>query len=486
MGVSIAMTLIASCVWYFFLREAPTKAASPVADKTMQDNIIDDEAGFESIRDSGILENQLNLLTRLDSWPRDAETPVRLDTLSKRLELAQVVQNNPDLDEETRVSNAKRILNAMGQIYGIALLDNIDSDGKIISRYLNICNSFVNDSNPEVARLARLDKAKALVYESTDGDLATKFETLEENFLGLIELYPNDDVVASTLKSLALQLDSSDRKSSRSLLQSIVNKYEKLPVTSAGVMHQMKTIKDELILEQSGIVELAKEAVATDSYDKYLEKLYELAELPDTGVELVNRIYRAIGFFESKGKHDIALKILEKLGSTVFTRQDSIAKEQAFRVSQFGKIRNTAVGKPFDFSDLNADGEPVDLLQFSDRPVLLVFYSPNNPKSRQLLKNINGTYNLISRTGVRVVAIAVDEAKTDNTPIELSPEWVNIKSSPPPGRTSEIFKRCPVTSVPYFAVVNHAGVLEKINIPVANIKTVIENMAIAKTNARQN
>ena len=479
MGVSIAVVVIGFCVWNFFLREPPTKAASPIAEKTMQDNVVDDEAGFETIRDSGILEDQLNLLKRLDEWPRDAETPVRLDTLSKRLELAQVVQEIPELDSEIRISNAKRILNAIGQIYGIALLEGIDSDGKIVSDYLNICDTYVIDSDPEVARQARLAKAKVLVFESTDGDFETKFETIEENLLGLVDLYPNDDLVASTIKSLALQLEARDKDRARILLNKIVDAYDQKSVTSVGVANQMKTIKDELVLEQSGIVELAREAIATDSYDQYLEKLYELAELPNTGVELVNRISKAVGFFESKGKHDIALAILEKLQSTVYTREDPIAKEHAFRVSHFGTIRNKAVGKPFDFSDLNTDGEAVDLIQFSDRPVLIVFYSPNNPNSRQLLKNINGTYGLISRTGVRIVAVAVDKSKTDNIPITLNRDWVNIQNSPPPGRTSEIFKRCPVTSVPFVSVVNHDGVLEKINVPVSNIKTIVENMAVA-------
>jgi len=480
MGVSIGMVVIGFCVWYFFLREAPTEAASPIAEKTMQDNVVDDEAGFETIRDSGILDDQLNLLRRLDEWPREAETPVRLDTLSKRLELAKVVQDTPNLDPETRISNARRILNAIGQIYGIALLEGIDSDGKIVSDYLNICNSFVIDSDPGVAREARLAKAKVLVFESTDGDFETKFETIEENLLDLIELYPNDDLVASTIKSLALQLESRDKELSRGLLKKIVNRYEQKSVTSVGVVNQLKNIKDEMVLEESGIVELAREAIATDSYDRYLEKLYELAELPNTGVELINRISKAVGFFESKGKHDIALAILEKLSGTVFGRQDPAVKEHAFRVSHFGTIRNNAVGKPFDFSDLTADGETVDLVQFSDRPVLIVFYSPNNPNSAQLLKNINGTYGLISRTGVRIVAVAVDKSKKNDEPIKLNRNWVDIQNSPPPGRTSEIFKRCPVTSVPYVSVVNHDGGLEMINVPVNNIKTVIENMAVAR------
>lgn len=479
MGISIGAILIGFGIWNFFIREAPTKAASPVAEKTMQDNVVDDEAGYESIRDSGILENQLNLLRRLDEWPRDAATPVRLDTLNKRLELAQKVQQHPELDEETRVANAQRILNAMGQIYGIALNEGIDSDGKIVSDYLNVCNSFVNDSDPDVAREARVAKSKALVYESTDGEFETRFDTIQDNLLGLVESYPNNEVIASTIKRLSLQLDSRDKAKSRQIMKAVIDKYEAMSVTSVGVVNQLRTIKDEILLEESGIGILAKEAVETGTYDDYLEKLYELAEQPDTGIELVNRVYTAIGYFEAKGKHDIALSILEKLRGTVFSRQDTRSREHTFRVSEFGIIRNNAVGKPFDFSDLNSAGEPVDLIQFSDRPVLLFFYSPNNPNSRQQMKNISSTYDLIARTGIRVVAIAVEESKTDNITVKLNREWVNIQSSPPPGRTSEILKRCPVTSVPYFAVVNHDGILEKINISVGSIKTIFENMASA-------
>ena len=484
MGIAIALLLLVFGTWYYVLREPPKKTASPVAEKTMAGNVVDDEEGYATIRDSGNLENQLNLLVKLDEWPRGAATPIRLDTLYKRLELAQTVLKHDDLTEEQRVENAKRVLNAMGQIYGIAHVEKIDSDGKLVSDYLNICNSFINDLDPDVAREARVSKLKALVYETTDGNLDSTAATINENFMELIRMYPNNELVASTIKLLALQMTSADVETGKQLIKDIIKQYDLQVITEPGVARQMGTLKDEMLLDESGISDLAQTAADTNEFDAYLEKLYELVELPDTGMEMINRIYNAVGFFEIRRKHDVAISILEKLESTVDSRTDPVIRDQAFRVAKFGLIRNRAVGKPFDLSDIDANGEPVDLVQFADRPVLLVFYSPNNPNTPSLLQNLDDIYDLIGRTGLRIVTIAVEPPKADAVPVKMNRSWVNIESSPPPGRTSEIFKRCPVTHVPYFVAINHSGELEILNLPEANIKTVIENMAIRRKTAK--
>ncbi len=487
MGISIGLLVLLFGAWYYFLRVPPQTTASPVAEKTMgEGNVVDDIEGYTSILDGGNLENQLSLLVRLDEWPREAATPIRLDTLKKRLDLAQAVARHDDLTEEQRIANAKRILNAMGQIYGIAHLEKIDSDGKLVSDYLNICNSFVNDPDPEVSREARLSKLKALVYEASEGELDGRAATINENFMELIRLYPNNESVASTVKLLALKMASADVESGKLLIKKVIEQYDLQPVTNQGVSGQLSTLKDEVLLGESGIAGLAREAAATNNYDKYLPKLYELAERSDTGMEMINRIYNAVGFFEIRRKHDVAISILERLEASAENRQDPRVRDQALRVAKWGLLRNRAVGKPFDLSDIESDGNPVDLVQFSDRPVLLVFYSPNNPKTPALLKDLDDIYDLIGRTGIRIVTIAVEQPRSDSIPNKLNTAWVNIESRPPPGRTSEIFLRCPVSHVPYFVAINHAGELDTLNVPEANIKTVVENMATRRATANSN
>ena len=193
---------------------------------------------------------------------------------------------------------------------------------------------------------------------------------------------------------------------------------------------------------------------------------------------MINSIYNVVGFFESKGENALALQILERLQKSAPQRTEPLAKLQALRMCKFGIIRNKAVGKPFDLTDTNLSGDAVSPTYFTGRPVLLVFYSPNNMNSKTLLRDLNNTLQFVKNTGVRVVAIQVEKPRNGNLDIGVNPEWVEIESNPEDdSELSEIFKRCPVTHVPYFALIDTDGVLSAINVPANYIKTRIEQIA---------
>ncbi|MEM9413766.1 MAG: hypothetical protein AAGA30_21840, partial [Planctomycetota bacterium] len=184
--------------------------------------------------------------------------------------------------------------------------------------------------------------------------------------------------------------------------------------------------------------------------------------------------------FESVGKHDLAIRVLQRLQKTVMDRTDPAAKQQAWRICKFGLIRNNAVGKPFDLTDIDRNGKQVLPEVFKGQPCLLAFYSPRNANSKKLLQELNVIFQMLKPTGLKLIVIQVEKTPT-NVELELNPEWVEISNNPlEESELSQIFKRCPVSHVPYFALIDTKGVLRAINLSMRTIKTRVEKISAEK------
>lgn len=471
MGVAIGLLILAFVGWWYFIREAPEPiSVEQVNSSVMKNNVVDSTENFEAIRDNGTLDEQKHLLSLLDNWPRDATTPVRIETLSRRLEIAQTILKRDEISEPDRVATAKIALNAMGQIYGIGLVEKIDSAGEIYQQYVDVCNSFVSDSDASVQKEAKLSLAKATVYELTIDSQIRDLPSIKHSINSLITSYPDDQLVASTVELMTKRIQTIDAKVGFEVMNDVVSAYGPEPAKEIKVI--TRKMRDEILLANSGISEVAKDSIQTKQYDAYIEKLGELANHTDTGVEVVNRIYRAVSYFETAGKSDLAIKVLNKIQEKAAERTDPIARIQALRICKFGLIRNNQVGKRIDLSDTTADGQPLATEKFQDVPALIVFYSPNDPVNTRLFQDLRELHHLVQASGVRFITISVDESRQGNLDLGFNPAWDNIASSQK--NTSEIFKRCPVSHVPYFALVDRQGELNAINVPLTTLKTRIE------------
>ncbi len=477
MGVSAALIIILAFCWWFFLRERPQETAvSDVVDSAVDNNVVVESKSFNEILASGDLKAMNQLLLELESWRRDAATPVRLETLNHRLQLAEKVMQHPDLSELQRISTAKTILNAIGQIYGISSAEGILDDGTTVSRYLSICNTFIGDQNKEVAREAHVSKAKLLVFEMTRGTRENSSETIQQTIFELIERYPNDPDVATDIRLLHARVKSTDPRAGSKMIREIVGKYEQLSPTDPDVRVFLRNMKDQIVHADSDIGVLAREAMNSGDYEGYLKKLFELIDLSETGVGLVNFIYREIAAFESNGQLEIARRAFERLEESASNRTDPVAKDQALRVAKWGLIRVDAVGKKLDLSDTDSNGNSVDASRFANRPCIVFYYSPNDRGAGTVINRLNFAYQNLARTNVQIVAIAVEKSDQEKFESGFDPSWVNIQSNPPV-EPSQIFMRLPVSHVPFFAVLNQDGEVVSTNVPEEKLKTVVERLA---------
>lgn len=478
MGVGAALVLVSLGVWFFFLRpqgESLIPEEENYAQEAVTGNVIDDEEAYSMILADNELDDLKKLLIELDNWKRDAPFAVRLDTLDRRIEVANAILKHKDTNDKMRVETARKLLSAYGQYYGISLEEGLTDDGEIVTRYINACNDYVDDVDADLAKFARISKAKVQIYEMTGTNNTGSAISIEQTIGDLVSRYPNDPEVMLTVRQLIARVREADFRASSKIARDLVARYDELQPTDKSVLAQLRAIKDQIILEDSQIALVSRDAQVSGDYDEYFKKIDELLSYKDTGIGFVNRIYESIRFFEGLERYDLALKVIEKLEATWSERTDPVAKQQAARMAKFGRIRNEIVGKKIDLTDTQSNGEPIQPELLEGKPCIIAFYSPNAPDTREMFKNLNFTYKLLFNTNVRVIAISVEPALGDPFIDSFDPTWISINSSVE--KTSSIFRQCPVSHVPYFVVVRSDGVVDSIGVPAGKLKTKIETLA---------
>lgn len=476
MGVGAAILLVAIAYWWFFVRpsgESLIPEESNYAQEAVSGNVIEDEVAYSTIVESNDLESLQKLILELDNWKRDAPFTVKLDTLSRRIEVANLILKHKDIDEKLRVATATKLLTAYGQYYGISVEEDL-GENEYVGKYLNACNDYINDEDADLAKFAKMAKAKVQVYESTGNGASQSAISIQQTIGDLVASYPNDPQVLLTARQLIARVGTADIRAAGQISREILAGYDKLEPENKDVMQQLRSMKDRVLLEDSQVALVFRDAQASGDFEPYFEKVDELLADKATGIGFLNLIYDSIKYFEGLERYDLAVKVIEKMENGWQGRTNIAAREHAFRIGKFGRIRHQSIGKKLDLNDTQSNGRPVNTDLLDGKPCIIVYYSPNAPNTKEMFNNLNFTYKLLFKTNVRVIAIAVEPAKGQSFIEAFDPSWISISSSIE--KTSSIFKQCPPSHVPYFTVLTGDAVVDSIGVPAAKLKTKIETI----------
>ena len=476
MGVGAAILLVAVAYWWFFVRpsgESLIPEESNYAQEAVSGNVIENESAYSTIVESNDLESLQRLTVELDNWKRDASFTVKLDTLSRRIEVANLVLKHQDTDEKLRVATATKLLTAYGQFYGISVEEDL-GENEVVGKYLNACNDYINDENEDLAKFAKMSKAKVQVFESTREGADKSTISIQQTISDLIASYPEDPEVLLTARQLIARVGMADVRTAAKISRDVLDGYGQVQPKNENVLRQLRSMKDKVLLEDSQVAYVFRDAQSSGDFEPYFEKVDELLQDKDTGIGFLNRIYESIQYFEGQERHDLALKVIEKMEQGWQGRTDVQAREHAFRIGKFGRIRNESVGTKIDLNDIQSNGKPINTNLLDGKPCIIAFYSPNSPASEEMFNNLKFTYQLLLKTNVRVIAIAVEPERDQSFIEAFDPSWISINSSIE--NTSKIFKQCPPSHVPYFAVLNGDAVVDSIGVPAGRLKTKIETI----------
>ena len=487
MGVGAAVLLVAVGIWWFVFRptgEAQTQEKDEIANEAVVGNVIEDENAYETILEGNELGKLEKLLLQLDNWKRDAPFAVKLDTLDRRIEVADAILKHQEVSEELRVKVARKLLSAYGQYYGISNEQGLTDDGAFVAKYVNVCNEYINDGDIELAKFAKMSRAKAQVYQMTSNKTAGSMASIQQTIVDLATSYPDDAEAMLTVRQLLARIKQADVRVAGKLGRELVSIYDRSSPTDEDVKRQLRGMKDQILLEDSNIGLIARDAQTSGNYEPYFKKLDELLSHNDTGIGFVNRMYDPIKFFEGVERYDLALRVIEKLAATWESRTDIAAQQQAFRMAKFGRLRHEILGKKIDLNDIQSNGQPINTGLLEGKPCIVFYYSPNAPNTREMFNKLNFTYKLLFNTNVRVIAIEVEPARQGSFIESFDPTWISVSSSVE--RTSKIFKQCPATNIPYFIVVRGDGIVDSIGVPEDKLKTKIDALAAQSAVAGDN
>ena len=135
--------------------------------------------------------------------------------------------------------------------------------------------------------------------------------------------------------------------------------------------------------------------------------------------------------------------------------------------------RNSLVGKTFDLAGAQFDGQPIDVSQFENKVVAVVFFGLRHDVSRELLSRLTDYEYLVS-DGVEFVLDCVDD---DVEPEKLGPltklrgVHVVTKSSAP-----GYLDQCPISKVPYVVIMDRQHTVVEVNLNVDKLRASLEQL----------
>ncbi len=467
LGVVIGLGLLIGLVWYFFLREPPDSSAAKKGDVTP--SIIgasfDPIADFENIRNNGGLNDLQALLIELNNWPKGATLPVRIDYQNKRVAIANRILAHPEATEEQRVLAGKAKLDALGAYYGLDYMNQL-SDPLIAEKYLKASSGFLDDPNYELSRDAYLGKAKTLIYEFSKGSWPGTFASVEDAILVLPEKFPDDSFVISNVQLLLTALRQSDMPKSMQLTKKIIQACQGMQ--DPQVLQLLRSMQDVVLLNEKGSALMLESSWDKTADQKpLLDNVLELCDRTETGETVLRQIETAINWFEKIGKVDYSIEICNRLAATANLRQPEAVAELAQEIAQNGLQRAKCLNSKWSFEANDERGRKLESKDFSDKVVLIAYWSPSSNQSNRMFDELNRLHSLLATANIKFVTVRIDDSPGFDA--QSNPAWTNLRSTP--GNPSPYVTQCPVTRVPYYVIIGRDGKAKALNVDFSELKT---------------
>ena len=426
-----------------------------------------EELGFNRILESGNLPLLKGKLDEMRSKRFDPTlVPVILDNSNRVIELADVVLTHPDLEEDFRTDAIRAKLHALETVYFTAHRNEL-KDPFIAEQLLSSAQSYFEDEDRLVARDARLSHSKGVVLETIRKSSLGSFDRVTQSFVNLINEFPNDRQVATSIRQSFVQLRAFNSNESVKLAAEVARVAG--TSNSEATEDLVRFMKDIIVLHDTGIGNLRKITSIIVDDTAFMACLDELNSKLDTGPTVVTQLDNAIEFFERQRKYDMALQLCKKILANAEKRTHPAAAEMAKTIGKNGVDRNSLLNDPWDFETTDFFGNEITQEQFSDRVVLIIIFPTELSETANLNQAILGLAS--SNIGKAIDMILVEITDSNQAPVssENKQLWRTIQSSE--DSPHKYLTNCPTRRFPYGILIDKNGKVDSINITLSNVKT---------------
>lgn len=433
---------------------------------------------YEKIRDSGTIEQKIDLLTNYQTWPRTVSLPLQADYQYKRIELVKAILKEPAVDDTYRRYAIRQEMDAVGTLYGIDFMNKM-GDEEITQRATELAESYLDDPDPDVARDAKLLQCKINVFEYIKNPIDENFNVVAENLRKIANEYPGDIYVFSNLAIMLKRMVMEKHPRNFDLVDEIAESYNQND--SPKLREEVGNLRDFSLIIQSDIERhFFGDWLGTEENQRQIrEKMLSLAGNPTAGVTMMERIEQGLVWLERMKGYEIERAVAQRLLDSLPQRSDPKVRQLAEAVARGALQRLELIDKPFDFSPIVAQNPSVSASDFDGKVTILFFHDFRNQKANEFHKSLARMFaRMFDRRPVKLVMI-VDQPLPDDWPTraqEKRMNWLYVQDSADMDPAMSVRSQIPVHVRPYLVLIGPDGRVTDLNVPLTNLQTRVQSM----------
>lgn len=377
--------------------------------------------------------------------------------VAERILQSETASNFKEFATRTLLRNRK-------SLYGLHALGSVPSQAS--SDSFKACfEKYLNDTNREVYREAHICKLTYVLFEVIGGRLETEEFTrsLEET----LQRFPNDDSVMGSIRQQFDACIENDVETAKRLGEELLRS---TPSKDHPAFELYSYFSNRYYLIKANYKDLYVNRYANGkSGQRELEKQsLELLEHDDCGQLVVMDVNKVANWFESQRNTEPARNIYQTMTECSEGRAGEKVGDLLKALGSNGISRLDQIGQPLSLADVDHLGNSIDEEIFKDRVVMILFFKPeNDPRSAQYLNEFSRHAVKFFENSAPIKSIGVPvtpssnisnrELKRRDSAITLC-TWDGAERPP-------LLKRFPVTQVPYLLLLDHEGVVSRVNVP---------------------
>ena len=316
-------------------------------------------------------------------------------------------------------------------------------------------------------------------YHERVAERSTDMQPVVDAAASIAGEFPDSFDVCKELGGVVIQmLQQNDRESAKRLSWVLINTYQNS--ASETARGYVKRLEGQVRIASANLDSIVKEIrdQRPDSFDRYREAISYLLADENLNLSVTEPIIASLQWLERTGLIEETIEANRIVNAASIGIQQRPIRE---RIRQNCSRRDTRlgfVGQPFSISGQSADGTTFDWTAFSrERPVVVVFWSPTNPSSVRLVRQLAETPDIQQENGAKLLAISTTSNADASQLFEEPGANVMVLTASADDGPDGIREAFGVEQLPQIFLVDRMGHVATVNPPANALRSRITDLA---------
>lgn len=425
------------------------------------------------------------LLTRINEWDKESVLAVRMSQNKDRVRVADQMLKLPMSDRQRTLAIESK-LSALSSLYGIEFVSGLD-----LPEYGTSLREFAElnkgSEDAELALKCNLELFKVAAFDSVRNQKPGDIELIADRMSELLERYPDKEFVLSTIDLVIQALYGYDSDYGLELMNETIARADES--NSLFDEQFIQSLTDRAKIHESDYQNLFENRwiYGESSRQKLLDATLALATDPECGPLVLKRIEHVLNSLEQDKQYDECRGIFQAILDSANNRKIEPTRLAAKQLAEHGLSRINLIGKKLEFNGNLISGEALEKAEFENKIVVVIFWSAKERESFEQLRKFHSEYLVRRGPRVPVLAVCTDEQFDEdfNLQIKNIHEFQVVTDRVGDPVENWIGDQYPADLVPNTLIVNRIGEVEVINVPMDELATTIELLAMRQDDELQ-